>query len=72
MPDLNALTFPGQDPFAFPEVCNDPLTFTPGALVPGGSLILPGQSYTVTGLSKGVHRYLCVIHPWMKSTVTVR
>jgi hypothetical protein len=23
-------------------------------------------------LSVGVHRYMCLIHPWMQSTITVR
>jgi plastocyanin len=70
--ELNHLVFPGQDPTALPAVCEDPLVFTPGAFVPGGDLILPGQSFSVTGLSKGTHRFMCMIHPWMKSTVTVR
>ncbi|HUR85781.1 MAG TPA: hypothetical protein VMY78_10585 [Solirubrobacteraceae bacterium] len=70
VPELNALVFPGQDPTAFPEVCNDPATFTPGIF--GGDLIAPGLDYEKTGLSKGVHRYQCMIHPWMTSKVTVR
>jgi plastocyanin len=68
---LNALVFPGQDPTAFPAACADPATFTPGFL--GGNLIAPGlPSFSYVGLSKGVHRFQCMIHPWMKSTVTVR
>ncbi len=31
-----------------------------------------GQSITVTGLTRGVHRFECLIHPWMRSTITVR
>jgi hypothetical protein len=72
VPPLNAAVFPGQDPTAFPAQCADPLTFAPGAAVPGGTGILPGQSFTITGLQKGTHRFVCLIHPWMKSTVTVR
>lgn len=72
VPDLNALTFPGQDPTAFPAECNDPLTFAPGAQVPGGDGILPGESFSVAGLGKGTHRFMCMIHPWMKSKVTVK
>ena len=31
----------------------------------------PGQSVTATGLSKGTHTFQCLIHPWMRSVVTV-
>jgi plastocyanin len=34
--------------------------------------LAPGQSRTLTNLSPGVHRYECLIHPWMRSTVVVR
>ncbi|MBI4936039.1 MAG: hypothetical protein HY828_19335 [Actinobacteria bacterium] len=30
-----------------------------------------GHSTDVSGLSAGVHRFMCVIHPWMKTTVSV-
>ncbi len=69
---INALVFPDEDPTAFPAVCDDPLTFQPGATVPGGTSIRPGESFSVTGLARGVHRYFCAIHPWMKTTVTVK
>ncbi|MEA2234068.1 MAG: hypothetical protein QOD83_3884 [Solirubrobacteraceae bacterium] len=72
IPSINVLVFPDQDPTAFPAVCDDPLTFQPGATVPGGTSIRPGESFSITGLTKGIHRYICVIHPWMKSTVKVR
>ena len=29
-------------------------------------------SLRVSGLSAGKHRFMCLIHPWMQSTVTVR
>src|SRR5262245_6390321 len=32
----------------------------------------PGDSRTLSNLAPGVHRYECVIHPWMRSTITVR
>ena len=32
----------------------------------------PGQSFTIAGLAAGTYRYECLIHPWMRSTVTVR
>lgn len=71
IPDLNAVVFPGQDPFAVPDdICTNPATFTPGIF--GGDLIAPGLSFTKVGLSKGTHRFQCMIHPWMKTTVTVR
>jgi hypothetical protein len=70
VPQLNALVFPGQDPTAFPAACADPATFTPGIF--GGNLIAPGMSFSYAGLSKRTHRFQCMIHPWMRTTVTVR
>ena len=32
----------------------------------------PGQGFTIAGLAPGTYRYECLIHPWMRSTVTVR
>lgn len=69
---INALVFPDEDPNAFPAVCDDPLTFQPGATVPGGTSIRPGERFSVTGLARGEHRYFCAIHPWMKTTVKVK
>jgi len=69
---INALVFPDQDPTAFPAVCDAPLTFASGVTVPGGNAIRPGESFSFTGLAKGMHRFFCAIHPWMKTTVTVR
>ena len=34
--------------------------------------LAPGQSRTLRNLTPGVHRYECLIHPWMRSTVVVR
>jgi plastocyanin len=70
VPELNAVVFPGQDPTAFPAACASPATFTPGIF--GGDLIAPGLDFSKAGLSKGTHRFQCMIHPWMKSTVTVK
>jgi plastocyanin len=70
VPELNAVVFPGQDPTAFPAACDDPATFTPGIF--GGDLIAPGLDFSKTGLGKGTHRFQCMIHPWMKTTVSVR
>ncbi|CAN5277198.1 hypothetical protein BH20ACT16_BH20ACT16_14740 [soil metagenome] len=36
------------DPTAFPAVCFDALTFAPGAVVPGGTGIGPGDSFSFT------------------------
>jgi hypothetical protein len=72
VPELNALAFPGENPFDFPAACGDPLTFAPGFAVPGGNLIVPGTSFSYRDLSKRTHRFQCMIHPWMRTTVTVR
>ena len=48
---------------AVPE-CGNPAKF-PGTLVPAGGTL------TVSGLSPGVHRFECLIHPWMRAVVTV-
>jgi plastocyanin len=56
------LNQPGQDPPAF---CDDPAVF-PGTGVP------PGDKRTVEGLKKGTYKFQCLIHPWMRTVVTVR
>jgi plastocyanin len=42
---------------------------------PGGAFaattIPPGGTVTTTPLSPGIHRFECLIHPWMRTTVTV-
>jgi plastocyanin len=35
------------------------------------TLVPPGGTVTTTPLPPGVHRYECLIHPWMQTTVTV-
>jgi plastocyanin len=30
------------------------------------------NAITLSNLGRGVHRFECLIHPWMQSTVTVR
>ena len=37
----------------------------------GATLAGAGESLTTASLGPGTHRFLCLIHPWMKSTVTV-
>jgi hypothetical protein len=36
------------------------------------AILFPGQSQTPSNLTPGVHRYQCMIHPRMRSTITVR
>ena len=57
---------------------NDLLGLTPVpecAGFPGGAfaatLIPPGGTVTTSPLRPGVHRFECLIHPWMRTTVTV-
>jgi plastocyanin len=42
---------------------------------PGGAfaatLVRPGATVTTAPLPPGIHRYECLIHPWMQTTVTV-
>jgi plastocyanin len=42
---------------------------------PGGAfaatLVPPGGTVTTKPLTPGVHRFQCLIHPWMRTTVTV-
>jgi plastocyanin len=57
---------------------NDLLGLTPVpecAGFPGGAfgatLVRPGATVTTSPLPPGIHRYECLIHPWMQTTVTV-
>ena len=59
-------------------VLNDLLGLTPVpecAGFPGGAfgatLVAPGGTVTTAPLPPGIHRYECLIHPWMQTTVTV-
>jgi plastocyanin len=55
----------GQNPL--PPVV--PECQTPGILASTG--VPAGGSVTIPGLSPGVHRFECLIHPWMQTTVVV-
>lgn len=44
----------------------------PGILLFVSTLAAPGASVTTAPLAAGTHRFLCLIHPWMRTTVTVR
>ena len=37
----------------------------------GATGIAPGEELTTAALGSGTHRFLCLIHPWMRSTATV-
>jgi hypothetical protein len=50
---------------ALPAFCDDPAVF-PGTGVPAGG------ARTVAGLAPGTYKFQCLIHPWMRSVVTVR
>ncbi len=41
----------------------------PGTPDPNG--LLPGGSRQLTGLTRGNHRFMCCIHPWMRALVKV-
>jgi plastocyanin len=47
----------------------------PGQIVPTAFLttgVDPGTTRDVTGLAPGTHKFQCLIHPWMRTEVTVR
>lgn len=53
---------------------NDPLGLTDvTANCPDdfGTLQFPGQTTDIAGLSVGEHKFMCIIHPWMRATVEV-
>jgi plastocyanin len=37
----------------------------------GATLVRPGATVTTAPLPPGVHRFECLIHPWMRTTATV-
>jgi plastocyanin len=60
------------------QALNDLLGLTPVpecAGFPGGAFaataVAPGGTVTTSPLPPGIHRYECLIHPWMQTTVTV-
>jgi plastocyanin len=52
---------------AVPECENFP--DPPGGPFFGATLAVPGDSVTTAPLAAGTHRFLCLIHPWMRTTV---
>ncbi|MHA6795262.1 cupredoxin domain-containing protein [Pseudonocardia bannensis] len=39
---------------------------------PGPTFLQPGETLHIHGLSAGTHKFECLIHPWMRSTIEVR
>jgi hypothetical protein len=69
VPDVNAWL--GLDGFA-PECSTFGERIGSPATGPGPEYIGPGvEEKAISGLSAGDHRFICLIHPWMQSTVTV-
>lgn len=66
--DLNELS---GNPTPAPECAT---TLPGGILIPApgalATFVGPGGTLTTAPLAPGVHRYLCCIHPWMRTTVT--
>ena len=61
------------------QALNDLLGLTPVpecAGFPGGAFaataVPPGGTVTTKPLTPGIHRFQCLIHPWMRTTATVR
>lgn len=66
IPELNALL----DMTPVPECEEKAPSGVPLAFITSG--IARDQTLTVPALAKGTHRFECLIHPWMKTTVTAR
>ncbi|HEV3330525.1 MAG TPA: hypothetical protein VG096_06070 [Bryobacteraceae bacterium] len=62
VPPLNGVGAAGKTPLTPASACAPP---------PGTTVVGPGTTVTITGLSPGVHIYQCCIHPWMRAVVTV-
>lgn len=47
---------------------------TPAVLCPGQPLhqLSPGASFTASDLAPGDYKFQCLIHPWMRTTLTVK
>jgi plastocyanin len=64
VPPLNNPTFQGAAQAV-------PLDTTLTVVRGGFPVIPPGGSTTITGLTVGQHMFQCLIHPWMRTVVTV-
>jgi hypothetical protein len=66
IPEINVVMFGAGRPA---DVClEEAAPGVPAAFVTTG--LLPGDALRMQ-LSRGTHRFQCLIHPWMRSTVTV-
>ena len=48
-----------------------PLVPAAACVTAGIVVVAPGSTVQITGLSPGVHRFQCCIHPWMRAVVDV-
>ncbi len=48
-----------------------PLVPAAACVAAGTVVVAPGSTVQITGLSPGVHRFQCCIHPWMRAVVDV-
>lgn len=69
VPDLNAF-FVGLPGFPASSAVRPPAYCFVGPFE-RFNFVGPGESVDVGGLSRGTHRFECVIHPWMRTTVHV-
>lgn len=68
VPELNKLVFPAADPSPAP-IC-----FTAAfgdSVVTGAGHFPENRTVTYDNLSVGQQKFQCLIHPWMKTTITV-
>ena len=67
IPLLNGVPAPGGITPFNPLVRAPECPLNPADLV----VVAPGDTVQVTGLSPGVHKFECCIHPWMRATIDV-
>ena len=75
--ELHTFTlYPGFGPGCVPllnqpgQAVSDKCPADPSALPPGA--VFPGGSRTTGPLARGTYDFQCLIHPWMRTVVTVR
>ena len=49
-----------------------PLVPAAACVAPGTTVVPPGKTVQIKGLSPGVHKFQCCIHPWMRAVVDVQ
>jgi len=62
IPPLNGTGIPGKTALIPAATCLP---------APASGIIAPGDSIVVAGLSPGLHRFQCCIHPWMHAAIRV-